>query len=208
MIDIALLVTIRPACLSDVPAIEELHRASVRELAASYYSPDLLERFLAAGTLDRGLIDAGTYYLAEILGLPVGSGGWIAIDDHPDGPWRARIRSVFVHPTWARHGIGRRLVLNAETEAARAGFTHFELEATLSGVPLYQHLGYREVQHCGYPLPDGTTLPVIRMAKALTRMECRASGSPEAGLAEGLRERSAQSMTCWPPSMPSTSAVT
>jgi GNAT superfamily N-acetyltransferase len=208
MIDIASLVTIRPACLSDVPAIEELHRASVRELAASYYPPDLLERFLAAGTLDRGLVDAGTYYLAEIVGLPVGSGGWMAVDDRPEGAWRARIRSVFVHPRWARHGIGRRLVLNAETEATRAGFTHFELEATLAGMPLYQHLGYREVQHCGYPLPDGTTLPVIRMEKALTRMECSASGSPEARLAEAPRERSAQSITCWPPSMPSTSAVT
>jgi GNAT superfamily N-acetyltransferase len=208
MIDTASLVTIRPACPSDVPAIEELHRASVRELAASYYSPDLLERFLAAGTLDRGLIDAGTYYLAEIVGLPVGSGGWMAVDDRPDGAWRARIRSVFVHPRWARHGIGRRLVLNAETEAARAGFTHFELEASLAGVPLYQHLGYREVQRCGYPLPDGTTLPVICMEKALTRMECSASGSPEAGSAEGQCDRPAQSITCWPPSMPSTSAMT
>jgi GNAT superfamily N-acetyltransferase len=170
MTDMASLVTIRPACPSDVPAIEELHRASVRELAAGYYSAELLERFLAAGTLDRGLIDAGTYYLAEIVGLPVGSAGWMAVDDRPDGPWRAMIRSVFVHPTWARRGIGRRLVLNAETEAARAGFTHFELEATLAGVPLYQHLGYDEVQRCGYSLPDGTTLPVVRMEKALTPM--------------------------------------
>ena len=167
MTDIALLVTIRPARPSDVRAIEELHRASVRELAVRYYSPDLLERLLAAGTLDRGLIDAGTYYLAEIVGLPVGSGGWMPVDDRPDGAWRARIRSVFVHPRWARHGIGRRLVLHAEAEAARAGVAHFELEASLARVQLYQHLGYRQVQRCGHTLPDGTTLPGIRMEKAL-----------------------------------------
>jgi hypothetical protein len=34
-------------------------------------------------------------------------------------------------------------------------------------VALYHHLGYREVQRHGYTLPDGTTLPVIRMEKTL-----------------------------------------
>jgi GNAT superfamily N-acetyltransferase len=169
MSDLARLIMLRPACPTDIPAIEALHRASVRELATGYYSPAVLERFLAAGTVDRSLIDDGTYYLAEILGGPVGSGGWMAVDDAPAGAWRAKIRSVFVHPQWARKGIGRRLVQHAEAEAARAGFWHFEIDATLSGVPLYHHLSYREVRRCGYPLPDGTTLPVILMEKALTR---------------------------------------
>ncbi|MGH6919344.1 MAG: hypothetical protein ACREJ0_16760, partial [Geminicoccaceae bacterium] len=96
MSDLARLVMIRPACLSDMPAIEALHRASVRELAAGYYSPAVLERFLAAGTVDRGLLDAGTYHLAEILGGLVGSGGWMAVDDVPASAHRARVRSVFV----------------------------------------------------------------------------------------------------------------
>jgi GNAT superfamily N-acetyltransferase len=167
MSDLARLIMVRPARVSDMPAIEALHKASVRELAAGYYSPAVLERFLAAGTVDRGLIDAGTYYLAEILGGPVGSGGWMASDDTPAGTWRAKIRLVFVHPAWTRKGIGRRLVQHAEAEAARAGYRHVELDATFSGVALYHHLGYREVQRRGYTLPDGTTLPVIRMEKAL-----------------------------------------
>ena len=66
-----------------------------------------------------------------------------------------------------RAGIGRRLVQHAEAEAARAGCRHFELDASLPGVPLYHHLGYREVQRCGLALPDGTTLPAIRMEKTL-----------------------------------------
>lgn len=140
MVDVASLISIRPAYPGDVRAIEALHRASVRELATGYYSPDVLERFLATSTVDRSLIEAGTYYLAEILGGPVGSGGWMAVEDCPDGVLRARIRSVFVHPHWARKGIGRRLVQHAETEAERAGFRHFELDASLSGVPLYHHL--------------------------------------------------------------------
>jgi GNAT superfamily N-acetyltransferase len=173
MSDLARLIMVRPAGPSDVPAIEALHRASVRELAAGYYAPAVLERFLAAGTVDRSLIDAGTYYLAEILGGPVGSGGWVAVGDGPAGAGRAKIRSVFVHPHWARKGIGRRLVQHAEAEAARAGFWHFELDASLPGVPLYHHLGYREVQRRGYALPDGTTLPVMRMEKRFAPVAAR-----------------------------------
>jgi GNAT superfamily N-acetyltransferase len=208
MTDVASRIRIRPARPSDVRPIEALHQASVRELAARYYSPAMLERFLAADTLGRALIDAGTYYLAEIGGLLVGSGGWMAVDDCPGGAWRAKIRSVFVHPDWARQGIGRQLVTHAEAEAAQAGFTQFELEASLSGVPLYQHLGYRAVRRYGLALPDGTTLPVVRMEKALTFMALPTRGAPEAGLAEAPREPPDQSMTCWPPSIPSTSAVT
>ena len=89
------------------------------------------------------------------------------VDDRPPGATRAKIRSVFVHPHWARQGIGRRLVLHAEAEASRAGFSCFELDASLPGVPLYHHLGYREEQRCGLALSDGTTLPAIHMEKTL-----------------------------------------
>jgi GNAT superfamily N-acetyltransferase len=74
-------------------------------------------------------------------------------------PWRTRIRAVFVHPEWTRRGIGRRLVTQAETAAARAGFTTFELDATLPGLPLCKSLGYREVARSGHRTPDGTILP-------------------------------------------------
>ena len=166
MTDQLSLLRIRPARAADAPAIEQLHRASVRRLAGSYYSPAQLKSFLAGGTLDRSLVDAGTYYLAELDETLVGSGGWMAIQRGPGGPWRARIRAIFVHPDWARRGIGRRLVTHAESAAARAGFALFELEATLAGVPLYQSLGYREVARCGHLTADGATLPVVRMQKA------------------------------------------
>jgi GNAT superfamily N-acetyltransferase len=209
MAELASLIGIRKAQAEDVQAIEALHRASVRELAVGYYAPTALERFLASGTLDRRLIEAGTYYLAEICDSLVGSGGWMPAEDCPGDTGRARIRSIFVHPDHARQGIGRRLVLHAEAEAARAGFGQLELDATLGGVPLYRHLGYREVRRCGYALSDGTTLPVILMEKTLAPSRSGTSGSPEVPPAAGTTVCGRdQSMTCWPPSMPSTWAVT
>jgi GNAT superfamily N-acetyltransferase len=166
MTDHVPLIRIRPADVTDEPAIEHLHRASVRRLAVSHYSPAQLESLLAGGTLDRQLIKAGTYYVAELGDTLVGSGGWMPVEHGPGDPWRARIRAVFVHPDWARRGIGRRLVTHAETAAAQVGFAILELEATLGGVPLYRSLGYREVGCCGYVTADGAILPLVRMEKA------------------------------------------
>ena len=64
---------------ADGPAIEQLHRASVRRLAVSYYSPAQIESFLAGGTLDAGLVEAGSYYVGELGDTLVGSGGWMAV---------------------------------------------------------------------------------------------------------------------------------
>ena len=205
MTDQVSLIRIRPARRADVPAIEELHRASVRRLAAGYYSPAQVESFLAAGTLDRELVEGATYYVAEVGDTLVGSGGWQVVRHGTRRPWRATIRAIFVHPDWARRGIGRRLVTRAENAAARAGFTSFELEATLPGVPLYRSLGYREVARCGYATPDGAILPVVRMekvhpwparrARAAGRSTGPICGQPGRGVRSSFANGHARSMT-------------
>ena len=59
----------------------------------------------------------------------------------------AKIRPFFVHPSWVRKGLGK-LVLDACEEAAReAGFKKAEMGATLSGVPFYGKMGYKEVEN-------------------------------------------------------------
>jgi N-acetylglutamate synthase-like GNAT family acetyltransferase len=45
----------------------------------------------------------------------------------------ARIRACFVHPDWARRGIGRRLLGHCEAEARAHGLAAVELMATLPG---------------------------------------------------------------------------
>jgi GNAT superfamily N-acetyltransferase len=79
----------------------------------------------------------------------------------------ARIRAFFVHPAWARRGLGRQLFDRCAADAADAGFRALELMATLPGEPLYRALGFREVERLDARLPDGTLLPVVRMARPL-----------------------------------------
>ena len=77
----------------------------------------------------------------------------------------ARIRAFFVHPGWARRGIGRAILERCEKAIQLAGFRSVELVATLTGVPFYEACNYSQGERFEIPLPNGLTLPVVRMVK-------------------------------------------
>ncbi|MGH6618210.1 MAG: GNAT family N-acetyltransferase [Alphaproteobacteria bacterium] len=153
--------TLRHARPCDRDAIERLMRRSVRTLCTRDYSARqiaAMEREFGFGRLDEALILDGTYFVAEIQGAIVGSGGWsrrtklLAVRDDDTGlesdllhppHGKAAIRAVFVHPEMAGRGIGRLLVRAAESDARKKGHEAFEIAATLTGVPLYRKLDYR-----------------------------------------------------------------
>jgi N-acetylglutamate synthase-like GNAT family acetyltransferase len=187
---------IRPATSADTPVLRELIEASVRRLQAQDYTSAQLESALrTVFGVDSQLIADGTYLVAETTTpaspLPgagfgekpviVACGGWSKRKTLYGGDrWRdrhddlldpntdaAKIRAFFVHPDWARRGIGT-LVLDACEAAARAaGFTRFEMGATLTGVKLFQTRGYVAVERLEVPLEGGITLPVIHMTKTV-----------------------------------------
>jgi GNAT superfamily N-acetyltransferase len=178
-------VRIRCAVSADIPAIVALIDLSVRTLQAQDYSQAQIDG--ALGTVlavDSQLIADGTYFVveAEADQTIAGCGGWskrktlfggdraaVREDDLLD-PARenAKIRAFFVHPSWARRGVGSMILAACETAAIEAGFSGFELGATLTGERLFQERGYRRVERIQVPLGNGESLPVIRMSKAAT----------------------------------------
>jgi GNAT superfamily N-acetyltransferase len=176
-------VTLRLARSDDVPALEALIPLSARALQAGTYSPAQIEG--ALGTVfavDRQLIADRTYFVAERDREMVGCGGWSRrktlfggdrgrspLADPLLDPKRdaARIRAFFVHPAFARRGVGRLLMSACERAAADAGFHAMELVATLAGEPLYAAFAFRAVERYDVALANGLSLPVVRMAKPL-----------------------------------------
>ena len=175
---------LRPATVADIPALEVLIPLSVRKLQAATYSLAQIEA--ALGTVfgvDRQLILDGSYYIAQSGDAIIGCGGWSrrrtlfgsdhapAKDDSFLDPAMepARVRAFFVHPEWARLGIGRAILARSEAAAAAMGFETLELAATLAGVPLYTAAGFAAVETIAVPLENGETLPVVRMRKSLSR---------------------------------------
>jgi GNAT superfamily N-acetyltransferase len=179
------LISLRPATPADEPRLHALIEASVRSLQRNDYRPEQING--ALGTLlglDTQLVVDGTYFVAEAKAacarIIVGCGGWshrktLFGSDH--APVRendfldpatdaARIRAFFIHPDWARRGIGTRILEACESAARSAGFSRFEMGATLTGVPLYLARGYHILERIEVPLSNGAALPIIRMAKS------------------------------------------
>jgi GNAT superfamily N-acetyltransferase len=172
---------LRLAREDDVPAIAALIPLSVRALQAPYYSTAQMEAALGpVFSVDRQLIRDGTYFVAEREGRVVGCGGWskrrslyggdygrAEPDDELD-PARdpARVRAFFVHPEWARRGIGRSIMAACEKAIREAGFRNVEIVATLAGEPLYASFGCVVVERYEIAMSGGLRLPVVRMTKS------------------------------------------
>ena len=180
---------IRIAWENDVPALHALIEASVRGLQAGDYTPAQIEG--ALGTvlgLDTQLIRDQTYFVVEARdssgkSILAGCGGWSkrrTLFGADQGPGRepelldpevdaAKVRAIFVHPEFARRGLGSLILAHVEAAARDAGFRRFEMGSTLTGVPLYRLKGYVEVERIAVPLRNGETLPVVKMIKPTPR---------------------------------------
>ena len=174
--------TLREATLEDEAVLRELIARSIRALGAADYSPAQIEGALrGAFGVDTNLIRDGSYYVVvSDAGERVACGGWsrrrtlFGSDARAerDDSWldpdteAAKIRAFFVDPAHARRGLGRAILARSETDARRAGFTRFELMATLPGVRLYAQCGYVAQAPISYPLPDGLSIPFVPMSKS------------------------------------------
>lgn len=176
--------SLRLATPDDTPRLQDLIEQSVRGLSAGHYSDRQVESALRyVFGPDTQLIADRTYYVIEhAAGELVAAGGWsrrrtlyggdqMKGTEDPlldPGTEPARIRAFFVHPAWARRGLGRQLFDRCAADAARAGFRALELVATLPGEPLYRALGFEPLERSAAALPDGEALPVVRMARPLS----------------------------------------
>lgn len=173
---------IRVATPGDLEDIGRIMRLATASLSVGYYDEAQISsavRFIAIPDLQ--LVEDGTYFVAELEATPAACGGWSArkklftgtaeqsaaegrLDPATEA---ARIRAMFVDPSFARRGLGR-LILQASEEAARAaGFRAVELMATLPGLPLYRTCGYEEVERTILQLPDGAQLGAVLMRRSL-----------------------------------------
>ena len=172
---------LRRATSDDVLTLETLIAESAHGLAQRDYSPSQIEAAIGtAWAVDRQLIQDGTFWIAEVSGEIAGCGGWsrrrtvagssgTASETDMLSPANdaARIRAFFVHPRWARRGIGTALLKKCEEEARAAGFRSVELLATLPGERLYASRGYTSGERYEFPLGQGLSNTVIPMWKRL-----------------------------------------
>lgn len=152
-------------------------------LGGDFYSSNEIASFLTLfGTMDDAVVEEGHYFVAEDRrGAILGSGGWTR-----SRPRYARagaeiqtpvptVRSVFVDPAATRRGVASAIMARTEQDALDHGVETLQLTATLSGVSLYQALGYQTEEVTALELPDQSRFGCVRMRKALGNMQTRAA---------------------------------
>jgi GNAT superfamily N-acetyltransferase len=173
---------LRIATAEDITGIRSLIDASVRGLQVGDYSAAQIDGALATVfTVDSQLIKDETYFVAFARhGELAGCGGWsfrktLYGGDHQVEaivPERldpamdaAKVRAIFVHPKFARMGLGSLILEAAEGAAVAEGFKRFEMGSTLTGIGLYSLKGYREASRIKVPVGGGEEIEVVRMVK-------------------------------------------
>jgi N-acetylglutamate synthase-like GNAT family acetyltransferase len=176
--------SIRKAARSDQPAIEKLIRESVRGLSAEDYDAEQIELSIrTVFGVDAELITDETYFIVETdAGEIAGCGGWSkrktlygasiyaeSRDSELLDPERdaAKIRAFFIHPDFARKGIGSLILEKCEREARAHGFRSAEMMATLPGVKLYAARGYTGDEQVKVPVGEGVDIICVKMGKNL-----------------------------------------
>ncbi len=178
-------ITIRTAQAADIPAIRAMQEKSMRVLGGNHYTPDEIAAFVAQfGTMDFAVVREGHFLVAtDQNGSLLGSGGWSRLapgyqrGSGAASPRRdiATVRGVFVDPGATRNGIGTTIMRHTEADAARHGVSMLKLTATLSGVALYEALGYRETARRAIDLRDGLRFGCVDMEKQLEKRVAPAS---------------------------------
>lgn len=174
---------LRKAVESDFESMAELIAASVRGLARGIYDDRQIELSIkSVFGVDTDLIADRTYFVAEAGDQLAGCGGWSKrrtlygassyaesrdpemLDPAVDA---AKIRAFFVHPDWARKGIGKAILEACESEARICGFASAEMMSTLPSIPLYTACGYRGDERVQVGVGEDISIECVRMRKQL-----------------------------------------
>ncbi|MCE9621463.1 MAG: GNAT family N-acetyltransferase [Actinomycetia bacterium] len=87
---------------------------------------------------------AGAFVVARSDGAAIGCGGVIRMDDRS-----AEIKRMWVDPEWRGLGLGKGLLANLESHAARLGFSVVRLDtnsALTEAIAMYEGAGYRAIE--------------------------------------------------------------
>jgi GNAT superfamily N-acetyltransferase len=110
----------------------------------------------------------GLFLVAEVDGVPAGSGAWRALGDGSGEVKTAEIKRVYVEPGFRRRGLAQLVVDALERSAAAAGHTSVVLNSGArqpEALALYEQAGYGVVPGYG---PYACTPGAVFLGKPLT----------------------------------------
>lgn len=175
---------LRLANFDDIDKISQLIQLSARKLGGEFYDKKTIESALqGAFGVDTQLIKDQTYYVIENNDCLIACGGWsyrktlfgsdtnnlrnpAKLDPQTQA---AKIRAFFIHPNFARQGLGNELLKTCESKAKDYGFLQCQLMSTLSGINFYQKNGYQGNGYIYHSMDRDNKIKFLPMTKILNQ---------------------------------------
>jgi putative acetyltransferase len=127
----------RPYQSTDLPRVMEIYTASIRSLAASYYSPEQIAAW-APVPPDAARWQERLSHLHTIVAESDGSLAGFASYTH-DG----YLDFLFTHPTFARRGVATRLYQRVESALFTVSAPKVTTHASLAARPFFDRHGFQ-----------------------------------------------------------------
>lgn len=179
-------VAIRRVGLDDHSAVRHLHARSMQSQSGDVLSDAEIAAFLAfvGSPAYSDFLLAEEVYGAFVDGQLIGTASWQVNGDDGES---ARVSSVFVHPLFARLGIGGRLLAEVEDRACRSGFDQLGTSTTINAVAFFERYGYQEASRGVKAFGPDCWLPVAFLRKRVSRGGRSAHANPATAGGGGVR---------------------
>ncbi|WP_436923344.1 GNAT family N-acetyltransferase [Halosimplex amylolyticum] len=165
---------VRPARAADTEPIRETHVAAIEA-----FGPEAYDERAVAAWADRGddhslegLHDPDTYWVVaerenESESGPGGNPPVAGFGRLDAAGAEGEVVAVYVHPDYARSGVGSAVLSNLEGYARGTGLTELALIASLNAVGFYERLGYERTRAVTHETSHGVELDCVEMRKRL-----------------------------------------
>ena len=151
--------TVRRILGKDTNALFGIHREAIAALEGRPYEKHIIDAWERSVTLTaiRNSLETLNVmgFVAECYGLPIG----FAVLQ------KDMLRALYVHPDWQGMGIGSRLLVRIEAEAARRRVHTVYLTSSLNAYAFYEHRGYRIVEEVLLHLSAELKMKTFEMTK-------------------------------------------
>ena len=126
-------ILLRLATAQDIAALIELQTRSMSKLLTPYYTAPQITAIVRSQITARSTEEI--CLIAELTGKIVGFAALL--------PTQGQISAVFVHPDFARQGVGTKLLVALEKYALSAKCRALSVMSSLTAVAFYQAQGYQ-----------------------------------------------------------------
>jgi putative acetyltransferase len=156
--------SLRPLLPGDAPRLAALFRESVETLAEEFYDEDQRAAWAARAEDEAAFAAKLAQALTIVAVVEKEIAGFATLEKNET------IEMLYIHPDFARQGVGATLLDALEKLAAARGATKLEVEASDAARDFFAKRGFEAQSRIAIEL-DGEYLGRTRMTKALVKVD-------------------------------------